>query len=53
MRKYTVEVRLWAKQTRPGGRSGEYEMTLEEANDVKNRLIERGVRPSDINVREV
>ena len=52
MRKYVVEVRLWVKQVRPGGRSGEYEMTIEEVRELEKKLIEQGVKASDINVRE-
>ncbi len=52
MGKYVVEVRLWVKQVRPGGRSGEHKMTLEEAEALNVRLRDQGVAKDDIRIRE-
>lgn len=53
MRKCVVEVRLWVKQVRPGGRSGEYEITLEEAEALNVKLRNQGVSKNDIRIKEV
>ena len=53
MEKYTVEARMWVKQVRPGGRSGEYEMTREEAERIQENLIKRGVSVAEIRVRGI
>lgn len=53
MRKYVVEVRRWIKQVRPGGRSGECEMTIEEARGVQEKLIGQGVVLADVRIRPV
>ncbi len=53
MRKYVLAVRQWVKQVRPGGRSGEHNMTLEEVNEMEKKLIDQGVDPIDINVKEL
>ncbi|MBA7602211.1 hypothetical protein ES703_09297 [subsurface metagenome] len=50
MRKCVVEVKLWVKQVRPSGRSGEYEMTLEEAKELGKKLVGQGVSPQDIKI---
>ena len=52
MGKYIVKVRLWVKQVRPGGRSGEHEMTLEEAEALNVRLRDQGVSKDDIRISE-